>query len=74
MKTGLQPIDWATAGALLANADDNDQTAFFKAMCKEFKTWPTRHQAEMQLAYVNAKLTDEEKECLSMLGYKSPTP
>lgn len=72
MKTGLQPIDWTTAGALLANASDEEQSAFFKGMCKEFKTWPTRHQAEMQLCFVRNKLTEEEREALSMLTYKEP--
>lgn len=72
MSKGLL-IDWKQAGALLANADCADQVAFFKTMVKEMRTWPTRHQQETQLAHVNQELTDDEKQCLQMLGYKDNT-
>ncbi len=74
MKQGLRDIDWAQAGAELARGDDNDQTEFFKAFIKEANSWGTRHQVEMQLAYVNGKLTKEERETLGMLSYISEAP
>lgn len=71
MNKGLL-FDWATAGAILANADDNSQAEFFKGMVKELGTWPACHMAEMQLCAVNRKLTHEERNVLSMLGYQPP--
>ncbi len=69
MKNGLL-LDWATIGATLANSGDDDQAAFFKSFVKEMRTWPTRHQAEMQLMSVRSKLTEQEREDLSALTYK----
>ena len=71
MKHGIRTeVDWALVGAELANSDDEKQTEFFKSFVKECKGWGTRYQVEFQLAGVNRNLTDEEKEVLSMLGYK----
>lgn len=70
MKLGLQDIDFAYVGAVLARADDAEQAKFFKAFVKECNTWGTHMQVEMQLAGVNLKLTPEEKETLGMLGYE----
>lgn len=71
MKLGmLKEIDWSYIGALLAQEDDNIQAEFFKAFVFECGTWGTHYQVEMQLAYVNEKLTQEEKEVLGMLSYK----
>lgn len=67
-------IDWEYIGALLAQSDDTEQAKFFKTFVKECNSWGTRHQVEMQLAGVNQGLTDDEKETLSMLGYKEKTP
>ena len=70
MKQGiLTEIDWDYIGAVLANESDENQSKFFKSMLKEMKTWGTSHQVELQLAYVNNKLTDEEREQLKMLSY-----
>ena len=71
MKLGLlKEVDWHHVGALLANADDIKQAEFFKAFVKECQSWGTHYQVENQLAGVNLKLTKEEREVLSMLGYE----
>lgn len=72
MKTGIL-FNWTLAGALLATEDADTQAQFFKAFIKEILTWPTCHQREMQLMFINEKMTDEEKELLSCLGYKGET-
>jgi hypothetical protein len=70
MKMGLRKdADWEYVGAKLARADDEEQTAFFKAFCKECSKWGTSAQVEWQIAGINAKLTKEERETLSMLSY-----
>ena len=71
MRLGLcKEIDWEYVGALLAQGDSNDQVAFFRAFVKECGSWGTHLQVEMQLAFVNAKLTSDERETLSMITYK----
>ena len=70
MKYGLVEIDWGYVGAQLAHMSDVEQTAFFKAFVKECGTWGTTYQVQSQLLFVNLKLTDEEKDVLSMLVYK----
>ena len=70
MRIGLQNTDWSFVGAKLSIASDDEQIAFFKAFVKECRSWETSHQAEMQLANINSGLNDDEKELLSMLGYK----
>ena len=72
MKLGLRKdIDWQYIGAMLARADDNDQAECLKAFVKECLSWGTHHQVEQQLAYINLKLTKEEREVLEMLSYES---
>ena len=71
MKRGIMTeIDWAFIGATLAQEGDDNQAMFIKAFLKECNSWGTRLQVERQLACVNAKLSDDEKEALSMLSYK----
>ena len=65
----LASIDWAMAGATLANADSEDQIAFFKAFVNECNSWGTRLQGEKQLSFINAGLTTQEREDLSMITY-----
>jgi len=69
MKFGLQEIKWGYVGAKLAREDDNSQVEFFKAFVKECKSWGTDYQVGVQLAFVNDKLTPEEREVLAMLSY-----
>ena len=70
MKHGIMTeIDWKYIGAGLANEGDIEQTDFLKAFIKECNSWGTRIQVEQQLACVNRKLTEEERETLSMLSY-----
>jgi hypothetical protein len=70
MKYGMAEIDWEYIGAVFATAGDDEQVKFFRSMLKEMSTWETAHQGEMQLACINAKFTDDEKDRISMLGYK----
>jgi len=69
MKYGGCEIDWGYLGALLANQGDVEQAIFLKAFIKECQSWGTRWQVEQQLAYVNHKLSKEERDVLSMLSY-----
>jgi len=71
MKMGIRKdVDWEYIGALLAQTGDDEQAMFLKAFIKECNSWGTSHQVEMQLASVNHRLTDDEKETLSMVCYK----
>jgi len=70
MKMGLQEVDWEYVGACLANEDSIAQTAFFKSFVKECRSWGTVFQDQRQLADTNNKLTSDEKQCLSMIGYE----
>ena len=75
MRTGIRKeIDWEYLGALLARSDDDEQAEFFKAFIKECNSWGTAYQVELQLAFINNKLTPEERETLKMLGYKEEKP
>ena len=70
MKHGItKEIDWTYTGALLANEGDIEQIEFLRAFIKECNSWGTHTQVEYQLACVNKKLTEEERETLSMLSY-----
>lgn len=72
MEFGIKnKIDWQYVGSLLANEGDEEQAEFFKAFCKECKSWGTNYQVEFQLASVNSKLTTEEKQILGMIGYEN---
>jgi len=71
MKHGLlKDPDWAYVAALLANTGDIEQATFFSAFVKECNSWGTHYQVEQQLAFVNLKLTEKERETLSMLSYR----
>jgi hypothetical protein len=72
MKQGLKiEYDWKLIGAELANLSDVEQIDFFKGFITECKTWGTHYQIEMQLAFINEKLTKEEKDLLGMLSYEN---
>ena len=74
MRKGIRTEpDWEFIGAECAKGDDGDQAAFFKGFIKECKTWGTHFQIEMQLCFVNEKLTPEERELLGMLSYEKET-
>ena len=64
------PMDWAWIGATLANQDDETQATFFKALCKEMRSWPTSYARECQMLNINAKLTPEDRDLLLSLGYE----
>ena len=68
MSKGLL-VDWKTTGALLANADDDEQAKFFKTFVNECLSWDSFYQAQAQLAMVNKKLDERDKRLLSMLSY-----
>jgi hypothetical protein len=70
MRYGVKDVDWEYYAALLAESDDNNQAMFFKSFLKECNSWGTHYQVEKQLAMVNLKLTDEEREQLVMLSCK----
>jgi hypothetical protein len=71
MKKGITTdIDWKYIGSCLAQESDIEQIDFIKSFIKECQSWGTRFQVEQQLACVNMKLTDEEKDVLSMLSYR----
>lgn len=73
MKFGIRKdVDWEYLGAVLAKTDDVEQVSFFKAFVKECKSWETSYQVGMQLASINLKLTEDERETLSMLGTSDP--
>ena len=70
MKMGIRKdVDWEYLGALLAQCDDDEQALFLKSFVKECNSWGTSYQVKMQLAGVNALLSKDEKEMLSMIGY-----
>jgi hypothetical protein len=70
MRLGMRKeIDWAYIGAMMANADSNEQVEFFRAFVKECGKWGTHFQVESQLACINMNLSKEEREVLRMLGY-----
>ncbi len=64
-------VDWESMGAILASLSDEEQAAFFHGFCKEMFSWKTCVSREMQLAFVNKHLSEEERELLSMLGFRS---
>ena len=72
MKFGLQELDWAYIGSVLAHQSDDEQSQFLKAFIKECLSWGTRFQVEQQLAFVNHKLTSDERDILGMLSYNEP--
>ena len=66
----VDKMDWQYLGAMFASQDSEKQTEFFKGMIKEMLSWGTIYQVHKQLSEINSKLTDEEKEVISMLGYR----
>lgn len=66
-------MSWSYIGAVLANQSDTAQAEFLKGFIKECLTWGTKFQIEQQLAYVNDKLTPEERQLLGMLSYEEVT-
>lgn len=70
MKYGLTEIEWDYVGAKLAQEGSDEQIKFFKSFVKESGTWGTRWQVEKQFSFINLGLTDQEKDTLSMLGFK----
>ena len=69
MKKGVVSLDWEYLGALLAQSSDDEQAVFVKSFIKECKTWGTNYQVQQQITCINQKLTKDEKEIMSMLGY-----
>jgi len=64
-------IDYKSVAAFLASENDEIQADFFKVFIKELKQLcGTHYHTEFQLAGVNQKLSKEEKELLSMIGYE----
>lgn len=58
-----------SVAATLAHQDAEVQTLFLNIFCKELiACCGTRHQAEMQLAWVQSELTDQARDLLTMLG------
>ena len=71
MRLGItKEIDWPYVGALLANADENEQAAVFREFVKECKSWGTSYQVGIQLAGINRCLTKDEREVLSQITYE----
>ena len=66
----IKDIDWEYLGALFARTDDNNQALFLKSFVKECGSWGTRLQVEKQLAGINIKLSEVDKEVLSMITYR----
>lgn len=71
MKLGCNnESDWCrTLAIALAHSSDATQAEFFSAFSKECLSWGFL-KAETQLASVNTKLSNENKELLAMLGFK----
>lgn len=68
-------IDYRTIAARLARANDDDQAGFFRTFCHELRACcETDHNAQMQLAGVNAKLSSEDKELIRMIGLPDEIP
>lgn len=64
-------IDFASVAAYLAHESDDTQAKFLNVFVKELNTiCATDHHAEMQMAMVGPKLTEETKKRLAMLTYK----
>lgn len=69
MRYGTKDIDWAELGAMMAHADDDEQSTFLTAFCKELRTvCATFYNVEMQMGYVQRKLSEEDQKMLSALG------
>jgi len=73
MRQGIA-YSWEFLGAALANESDGEQTKFFKSFIKEMDSWNcSNYQKQKQLAWVNEKLTNHERDLLGMLGFQGET-
>lgn len=71
MRNGIRTeIDWKLIGAELAREEDGEQGEFFKSFIKEINSFGTNHQGQLQLSFINDKLTAEEAEDLGMLTHR----
>lgn len=71
-KTGIVAgVDPNDVAACLARSDDDVQSEFFRVFLKELRvSCGTSYNTEMQLAFVRAKLSKEDREELRMLGLR----
>lgn len=60
----LLEIDWGMMGAKVATLSDEQQALFFEGFVKELDSWETHYQKEMQMMYINSKLSNKAKEIL----------
>ena len=67
-------IDWELLGSKLATLSDDEQAKFFTGFALELNHFESRHQAELQLAFVNKKFNEKERKIMEdlfpMLWYK----
>jgi hypothetical protein len=64
--------DWCrTVAIALAHSGDDMQADFFHFFLGECRSWGFL-KAEAQLASVNIKLSEEDKELIEMLGFREP--
>lgn len=69
MRYGTKDIDWAEVGAMLAHAGDEEQSTFLASFCKELRVaCATSYNVGMQMAYVQGKLSKQDREMLAALG------
>lgn len=67
MRYGTKTIDWLEVGAMLANESDIEQAAFLSSFCKELrKACETHHNTEMQMCYIQHKLSEKDQELLAV--------
>lgn len=64
-------IDYASVAAYLAHEGCDEQAKFLNVFVKELNAvCETSHHAEMQMAFIAPKLTEDTKKRLEMLTYK----
>lgn len=63
MKNSVE-IKWDFLGAELACLSDEEQTSFFEGFARELDSFETHYAKEMQMTYVNAKLSKKAKNVL----------
>lgn len=67
MRYGTKNIDWLEIGAMLANESDIEQAALLSSFCKELrKACGTHHNTEMQMCYIQHKLSKEDQELIAV--------
>ena len=62
MKVGAVNIDLVSLGAIIANSDSNDQSAFFRGLARELALQKSRYNVQLQWAYVRDELTKDERD------------